>query len=160
MSTPSFSTTLLVDQSPAEVFAAVNKPREWWSAEIDGDTDRLGAQFAYHYQDVHRCRLRVEEFVPGERVVWRVLENHFSFTADTTEWTGTRIVFAIDRVAGQTRLTFVHDGLVPAYECFDVCVNAWSGYVGGSLRSLITTGVADPDNEVRNTRAQELIQPR
>jgi hypothetical protein len=30
--------------------------------------------------------------------------------------------------------------LVPAYECFESCSNAWGFYVNGSLRSLISTG--------------------
>lgn len=34
-----------VDQSPDEVFAAINNDRRWWSGEIDGSTDKPGAEF-------------------------------------------------------------------------------------------------------------------
>jgi hypothetical protein len=40
---------------------------------------------------------------------------------------------------------FTQHGLVPAYECYDVCNNAWTGYVGSSLRDLIVTGKGKPN---------------
>ena len=38
-------------------------------------------------------------------------------------------------------------GLVPEYECFNVCSNAWGFYVKTSLRSLITTGKGRPNQK-------------
>jgi hypothetical protein len=76
-----------------------------------------------------------------------VLDNHFSFTAEETEWRDTTLVFEVSRRDGQTELRFTHQGLVPAYECFDVCSNAWGSYINGSLKSLITTGKGRPNSK-------------
>lgn len=35
---------------------------------------------------------------------------------------------------------------MPAYECFGICRNAWSFYVGDSLRSLLETGEGKPSD--------------
>lgn len=43
------------------------------------------------------------------------------------------------------QVRFTHAGLVPAYECYDVCSNAWGEYITGSLRKLITTGKGEPN---------------
>jgi len=141
----SYATSFRVDQSPAEVFEAVTNVRGWWSQEIEGGTERLGDEFTYHYQDVHRCRIKLVEVVPNERVVWHVLDNHFNFTKDKAEWIDTKVRFEISPVGNKTELRFTHVGLVPDYECYDVCQDAWGAYIRGSLRSLISTGKGQPN---------------
>jgi hypothetical protein len=44
----------------------------------------------------------------------------------------------------QAEVRFTHQGLVPAFECFDACSSAWGFLVNDSLRSLITTGKGKP----------------
>ena len=143
--TQDFTTSITVDQSPEEVFAAVNNVRGWWSKAIEGNTDTLGAEFKYHYQDVHRASFKITEFMPGKKVVWHVQDNYFNFVKDKKEWTGTDVIFEISRTGGKTELRFTHAGLVPAYECYDVCSNAWNSYIADSLRNLITTGKGQPN---------------
>jgi hypothetical protein len=141
----SFSTSFTVVQTPEEVFAAVNHVRGWWSEEIEGDTDKVGAEFAYHFKDIHYCKIKIVEFIPNQRVVWQVLDNYFSFTQDKTEWKDTKIRFEIVKKDDKTELQFIHLGLVPQYECYDACSDGWSTYIKGSLRSLIMTGKGQPN---------------
>ncbi len=147
MTSQNFTTAFTVDQTPEQAFAAVTDVRGWWSGEIDGRTDQVGAEFTYHYQDVHFSKQRIAELVPDERVVWRVLESHLNFTEDPDEWVGTEIIFEVSRKGDQTEVRFRHQGLVPEFECFDQCSNAWSSYINNSLRHLITTGKGQPNPE-------------
>jgi len=147
MKTADFSTIIWVDQTPSEVFEAINNVRGWWSEEIEGSTNQLNDEFKYHYEDVHRCKIKIIEFIPNEKVVWLVVDNYFKFTKDKTEWTGTKIVFEIARQDNKTQLRFTHLGLVSGYECFEICRDAWSNYVRNSLRSLISTGKGQPNGK-------------
>jgi len=140
-----YTTTFVVDQSPEQVFKAITNVRGWWSEQIDGPTDKLNAEFNYHYKDVHRCKMKIIEFVPAKKITWLVLENRFDFTKDKTEWTGTRISFDIVEKNGKTWLSFTHIGLVPAYECYKICSDAWGNYINVSLKSLIETGKGNPN---------------
>ena len=140
MNDQNFTTSILVEQSPAEVFKAINNPRAWWSEEIKGDTDKLNGEWTYHFQDNHRSKMKVIELIPDKKVVWLVEENYFKFTRDPGEWTGNKITFEISGEGRQTKLVFTQIGLVPAYECYNVCRDAWTGFIQKSLRSLITTG--------------------
>jgi hypothetical protein len=59
----SYSTTFLIDQSPQEVFAAINNVRDWWSGEIAGGTDKLGDTFTYSVQGVHYSQQTITELI-------------------------------------------------------------------------------------------------
>jgi len=145
MTTTDFTTTLLVDQSAREAFTAINNVRGWWSEEIEERTDQAGAEFNYHYQDVHICKLKITELVPDKKVTWLVLDNYFNFTEDETEWTNTTISFDIAEKNGKTEIRFTHHGLTPEYECFDICQDGWTNYIRNSLYKLITTGKGEPN---------------
>jgi hypothetical protein len=154
MKDQNFTTTFTVEESPDEVFDAINNVRGWWSENIEGRTDQLGGEWTYRYADVHNCKMKLTELIPGKKVVWLVLDNYFDFTKDKTEWKGTKVIFEIAKKGGKTEVHFTHAGLVPEYECFDVCSDAWSSYVNGSLRSLISTGkgIPNPKEEAQKVK--------
>jgi hypothetical protein len=143
----SFTAAFSVDQTPEEVFRAINDVRSWWSEDIEGATESAGGEFTYLYQDTHRCRIKVTELISGEKVTWHVLDNYFDFTRDKTEWKDTDIHFEIAAQDGKTEIRFTHVGLVPACECFEVCSNSWSYYLHASLRTLIRTGKGLPNRK-------------
>ena len=137
-------TSFLVDQTPAEVFNAINNVRGWWSERVEGDTDRMGAEFIYEVPGAHRTKQKITEFVPGKKIVWRVLDAHLSFVKDKSEWRDTEMVFEIAAKDDKTEVRFTHKGLVPAFECYNNCSNAWNLLVKGNLCRLIATGETQP----------------
>ncbi len=147
-----FTTTITVDRSPKEVFDAINDVRGWWSGEIDGSTDKLGAEFNYRYKDLHRSSQKITELVPGKKVVWHVLDSSLDFVKDKTEWNGTDIVFDIAKKDDKTQLRFTHVGLVPGLACYDDCSDAWSFYIKDSLRGLITKRKGQPNEKEKGAR--------
>ncbi|WP_286831193.1 SRPBCC domain-containing protein [Sphingobacterium sp. UBA6308] len=139
-----FKMSITVDAGAQRVFEAINNVRGWWSQNIEGLTAALHDEFIYHYQDVHRCRIRIETMETDRKVVWRVLENYFKFTQDEREWTNSSIIFDIVEDVGTTTLHFTHRGLNSQMECYKVCHDAWTYYIADSLRQLILTGMGQP----------------
>ncbi|HKZ37261.1 MAG TPA: SRPBCC domain-containing protein [Chryseolinea sp.] len=140
MTKQDFATTLLVDQTPKQVFSAINNPQAWWSGEITGSADKLNDEFTYRYKELHFSKQRIVDMIPDQKVVWLVTESKINYAEDKGEWTDSKISFEISEHDNKTQLRFTHLGLVPEIECFDSCSNSWSQLIQQSLFSLITTG--------------------
>jgi hypothetical protein len=140
-----YSTTILVKQEPTKVFNAIKNFKAWWSEQIEGETDKLNEVFLYQYQDMHLCKIKLIEIVTDKKLVYHIVDNHFSFTKDKTEWTNTKLIFEISTEVDNTKVTFTHQGLNTTYECYDICFEAWNNYINESLYNLITTGKGMPN---------------
>ena len=140
MNNHNYTASFTVDQTPEEVYNAINNVRGWWTGKpgVEGDTDKLGDEFTYRYGDLHYSKQRITELTPCKKVVWHVVEAEINFVEDKTEWTDTDITFEISKTDNGTEVRFTHVGLVPKIECYSSCSDAWGAYIKGSLRNLIT----------------------
>lgn len=138
----SLTITITVPHSPEQVYDAVIDVGSWWTGDISGPTAELGREFTYRYQDKHRSTHRVDELVPGQRVVWLTTDANLPFADDPTEWIGTRQIFDISPAAHGTDLQFTHQGLEPQLDCYDSCSDAWSYFIRTSLPARIAAAPA------------------
>jgi hypothetical protein len=141
----SFTATIEVNKSNIEAFQSIKDFRGWWSEEIEGKTDTLNESFFYHYKDIHLCKIKLIEEVVGKKLVYLVVDNEFNFIQDKTEWINTKLIFDLTAKGSKTEVKFTHRGLVPEYECYNVCNEAWSGYINDSLKNFIETGTGNPN---------------
>jgi hypothetical protein len=144
MKTHDFTTTIVVSQTATEVFNAINQPQNWWTGDIIGSAEKLNDEFEYRYKDFHYSKQRVVEMIPDKMVVWLVADSALNYAEDKSEWTGTKISFEITEQGNQTEVRFTHEGLVPEFECFDSCSNAWTDLIREGLFTLITKGETQP----------------
>ncbi|WP_280489510.1 SRPBCC family protein [Nocardia carnea] len=156
--TEQLTATISVDRTPDEIFAAITDVRKWWSENIIGDTVALHDEFVFtddskyagetakeEKEGIRFSRFDITEVVPGERVVWHVVDSYLTFVADRHEWTDTDVVFDITATPEGATLRFTHEGLNSAEsECFEACSRGWKFYIETSLRQLITTGTGQP----------------
>jgi hypothetical protein len=142
--TDHYTSTVSVDHTPDEVFAAITDVRGWWNENILGGTADLGDEFVFADQGIRFSRFRLTEVVPGKRVVWQVVDAYLSFIEEHDEWTGTRVVFDLTAGAEGTTIHFTHEGLMAASPCFEACSRGWDFYTKQSLPMLIATGTGQP----------------
>ncbi len=140
MTTSNFTTTITVNHSTKKIFDAINNVSGWWQGEVTGNTQQVNDEFEYRMKDIHFSKQKVVELIPNQKVVWLVTDSNLSFAKNTSEWTGTKIIFDITEANNKTQIRFTQEGLVNEFECYDACSNAWGLLVGQSLYSLITTG--------------------
>ena len=145
MKNKNFTATLIVDQTPEEVFNVVRNVRGWWSGyyseEIKGDTEELNDEFSFRAGGgAHYSRQKLIEVIPNKKIVWLVTDSKLDFLEKKDEWTGTKVSFDISAKGNKTELAFTHEGLTPEIECYNSCAPAWSQYLQNKLLPLITKG--------------------
>jgi Activator of Hsp90 ATPase homolog 1-like protein len=143
MSKKDFTTTLLVNQSPEQVFNVLLNVRGWWSGyyseEFKGDTEKLNDEFSFRAGGgAHYSKQKIVEVIPNEKMVWLITDSELNFLEKKDEWTGTKVIFKILKKGDKTQLTFTHEGLTPDIECYDSCAPAWTQYVQNKLLPLIS----------------------
>ncbi|MGC1633207.1 MAG: SRPBCC domain-containing protein [Gelidibacter sp.] len=158
MDTSNYTATITVKENPETAFRAIQNFRGWWSEDIEGPTDQLNETFFYHYKDVHLCKLRLIEDIPYEKLVYKIMDNQFSFIQDKTEWIGSELIFVIEKEDDHTNIKFTHSGLTPKDECFDICEESWNNYIKNSLYKLITTGKGEPNEKEMDGFNADLVE--
>lgn len=144
MSPANFATTLVIDQTPEDVFETINQVDRWWTENLIGHSNQLNDEFTVFFSDIHVSTQKVVELIPGQKIVWQITDSCLNHFANKQEWTGTRIQFEIAQKGDKTQLQFTHVGLVPAIECYQSCTKGWTYYIDGSLFNLFTAGRGTP----------------
>ena len=147
MENQNYNTTITVSQSANEVFKSINSVSKWWTENLEGDSENLDDVFTADFGNDNFVTHKLIEVIPDKKVVWLVTDCYLSWFKDKTEWTNTKMTFEISTKDNSTEISFTHIGLVPAVECYDMCVKGWDQYVKGSLFKLITEGTGEPQKK-------------
>ena len=130
MTTADFNIRFSVDQTPKEVFNAVNNVRGWWT-EIEGSSQKLNDVFTIRFGQIFITH-KIVEFVPDQKVVWHVT------ASNVDEWKNTRICFEILRKNNSTEMNFTHVGMLPGLKEYEGVEKGWNKFINENLFKLIT----------------------
>lgn len=139
--------SLVVAGTPADVYAALVTPaglRGWWTQDCDVAT-AVGGTIHFRFGNTHK-HMRIERLLRDQEVRWACTGAHIAVERLTQndEWVGTEILFRLTAVGEtRTRVDFEHIGLVPAFECYDLCTDGWR-YFLASLQQFVETGEGTP----------------
>jgi uncharacterized protein YndB with AHSA1/START domain/catechol 2,3-dioxygenase-like lactoylglutathione lyase family enzyme len=134
-----YQKTIRVQAPPDALFDAlttVSGLSSWWT-RVTG-TGEEGGELRFLFDPPEPCVMHVDLATKPTSVRWTVT------SCFLPEWVGTRPIFAITPVdGGASELSFCHHGITPSLECFDMCTNGWSHFLG-SLRDYAETGEGSP----------------
>jgi hypothetical protein len=138
-----FTCSISASVTPAEALEKIARVSEWWAKNTEGPSNQLNDIFTIRWAGPY-VTFKITEAITNERVVWHVTDCHLPWLKDQNEWTGTDVIFDLTQDANQTRIDFMHRGLVPEMECYDSCVKGWTQYVPGSLLNFLNEGQGQP----------------
>jgi len=142
MSAESYTREIHIAAAPARVFGALTtEVDKWWTTSAD-DASVVGKSATFRFDKSYQTMF-VKDLVPERRVVWDCVEHADKALSVHDEWVGTTLIWKIEPALRGSRLTFVHQGLVPQLECYEICEGGWNHYVD-SLKDYLETGTGDP----------------
>lgn len=138
-----------IEASKKRVFKALTERIDEWWGEVDVQPSATGVEFKVSFGEAF-WRFKVVDFEPDTRVSWECIESnqvHADLMGIKEEWLGTQLHWELSlNTLGQTNLSFIYEGLVPAFNCYDVCSDAWSFFIGSSLKNLLEKGQGKPES--------------
>ena len=142
-----YQQSLVIEAAPAAVYAALTTPqglRGWWTQDCDVAT-QVGGMLQFRFGP-HYKHMRIEQLDPQREVRWLCTVAHIDVDRFTRkdEWVGTQLAFHLSPHGdGHTRLDFEHIGLVPEFECHEICSDGWRHFLR-SLQLYAQTGKGTP----------------
>ena len=139
-----YHAAILVDEDRKNAFEKITRVSEWWTKSFKGGSRKVGDTFSVTFGKTF-VDFRVTEFVPGNRIVWKVTDCSLHWIQNKKEWKDTEIVWDVTEENGRTRIGMTHVGLVPDIECYSNCNDGWNFYVHKSLLGFLTMNQGKPD---------------
>jgi hypothetical protein len=119
-----------------EAMDKISRVSEWWAKDFTGTARKLGDAFTVRFGE-SSVDFKIVEAVPDQRITWQVAHCHLPWLQNTTEWTGTSVVWEVSASNGPATVTMTHRGLAPGIECYDKCKRGWDFFVLLPLRILL-----------------------
>ncbi len=145
MSEQSYSNELLVSARPELVFNAITKEIDKWWTTSSNKASKVGDELTVRFGERTYKVMKVTKAIHSESISWEVTEaniDHEGFSK-TDEWVGTTINWKIEQSPNGSRVLFLHEGLVPTFECYKACQGGWN-YFLESLKDFLDTGKGNP----------------
>jgi hypothetical protein len=112
---------------------------DWWG-NMDNPINIVGDIFKVSWGEPW-YQFKVITYKPYEELSWECIDSNQiigDLEGVEKEWVGTKLHWKIKQIDTETNeLTFVHEGLIPDFICYDVCSNAWSDFIGTSLKEYL-----------------------
>lgn len=144
MNDQNYTKIITAQTTPDDAFAKICRVSDWWAKNFEGKTEKVDDIFTVHFPNGDMYKCKVTEFVPGEKIVWDVIDAYQGWVKNPIEWKGTKIIWKISPIKDGITLKMTHEGLTPTLECFHQCTNGWNYLNEKSLLQLLDTNEGMP----------------
>ncbi|HVX27444.1 MAG TPA: SRPBCC domain-containing protein [Parafilimonas sp.] len=147
MKNENYSISFNTNASAKAAFKNINNVAGWWTKNIEGNTENVNDVFTVRFGETF-VTFEITEIIPERKIVWKVTGCNLHWLNNKKEWNNTKVHWLIAKKNNSTKITMMHEGLIPQIECYTNCEKGWNFYVGESLRKLINEGQGLPDTAI------------
>ncbi|WP_310618613.1 SRPBCC family protein [Flexibacterium corallicola] len=138
----SYTQTIEVACSPDRACQAIiGDVEKWWTPEVDRKEGEMTVHFGPSFKT-----FRLDHSKVPEQVLWSCTASNIISrqVSEPEEWNDTRLRWDIRKKNGGCSITLTHEGLIPALQCHEICVDGWERYFANSLKDYLNGGEGEP----------------
>ena len=138
-----YQKSVIVNSNEQLIFKALTEEIDKWWSDIEYSSKNKGDIFKISFGKESYWRFRTIELKINKKLVWKCIESHqdHNLKGIDEEWLNSEITWTISEKDNNTKIEFLHKGLVTDGICYDVCSTAWDFYILDSLKSYLETGI-------------------
>ena len=136
----SFQQKVLVSSNSEKAFKALTQELHKWWGEVDKVISGNADVFSIFF-DKAFWKFGVTNYEPNKALVWRCIGGEPEWNK---EWIGTTLFWEIKDLDDQVEISFLHEGLVPEFRCYEACSLTWIQFITQSLKTYLETGKGEP----------------
>nr|BAJ07008.1 putative uncharacterized protein [uncultured bacterium] len=133
----SYRREIIVSGTTADAYRALTVDYDKWWTPSSIPIKNVGDIVTFRFGETY-WTMRVIGLNPNRYVALECIEaNHIddrSTDSIRKEWEGTKLIWTIEKIDDKTRITFLHEGLAPSLECYDICELGWDHYFVNVLK--------------------------
>jgi len=147
MSTNSYAQKIIVSTTPDAAYRALTSEFDMWWTESSGPINAVGDKVTFRFDPTY-WTMCATKLVPNTSVELECIEAHHIHKglpdSIRREWEGTKLKWRIQRHGDNTKISFVHEGLIPSLNCYEICEMGWDHFFVNSLKKYLDSGKGTP----------------
>ena len=142
-----YSNTINVFNTPEAAYQALTSHfNKWWTTGCNSISD-VGDTITFRFGETYWI-MRASKLIPNQLIELECIEAYHIHEglseSIAREWEGTVLKWEIINEDDFTKISMVHQGLIPSLDCFEVCEQGWDHFFTGSLKQYLDTGNGFP----------------
>ncbi len=138
MKNESYQRVIIVSAKPRAAYRALTEEfAEWW-APSSNDITAAGDVVTFRFEPTF-WTFRVARLAPERLIELECTDaNHVPEGLPETiskEWVGTKIRWTIEPHGSGSKISLIHEGLVPLLGCYGICEAGWDHFFVNSLKA-------------------------
>lgn len=148
MSANSYTREIIVSNTPHAAYRALTSEFDKWWTECSGPVIAVGDEVTFRFDPTY-WKMRATKLVPNESVELKCIEAHHIHeglpASIRKEWEGTILKWHIQQQGDCTKISFIHEGLIPSLNCYEICEMGWDHFFVNSLKKYLDSGECNPE---------------
>ncbi|MEN8136372.1 MAG: SRPBCC domain-containing protein [Thermodesulfobacteriota bacterium] len=143
----SYTREIIVSNTPNAAYRALTSEFNKWWTDSSGSVTAIGDMVTFRFDQTY-WTMRATKLMTNISVELACIEAHHVHEGlpptIRKEWEGTKLKWNIQQQGDNTKISFVHEGLVPSLDCYEICKMGWDHFFVNSLKKYLDNGAGNP----------------